>query len=132
VIYLASPYSHPDPAVREARFRAACRHAAGMLREGRLVYSPIAHSHPLAAEGLPGDWPFWAEHNRAMLARSSALVVLQIPGWDASRGVAAEVEMAGALGIPVHLEAPVETPVEIPVEAPVETPVETPVEAARG
>lgn len=30
MIYLASPYSHPDPEVRAARFAAACRGAAGL------------------------------------------------------------------------------------------------------
>ncbi|GIW55540.1 MAG: hypothetical protein KatS3mg082_1944 [Nitrospiraceae bacterium] len=34
MIYLASPYSHPDPAVREERFHAACRAAAALLLAG--------------------------------------------------------------------------------------------------
>ncbi len=34
MIYLASPYSHPDVAVREARFHAACRAAAEFMRDG--------------------------------------------------------------------------------------------------
>lgn len=104
MIYLASPYSHPDATVREARFRAVCRRAAAMVREGLLVYSPIAHSHPLAIEaGLPGDWPFWAEHNRRMLERCSALVVLRLPGWEESQGVQAEVEIARSLGLLVQI-----------------------------
>jgi len=32
MICLASPYTHPDPAVREARFQAACRQAAANRR----------------------------------------------------------------------------------------------------
>jgi hypothetical protein len=104
VIYIASPYSHPDPTVREARYDAVCEHAASMLRDGRLVYSPVAHSHPLAARGLPGDWSFWARHNAAMLARCTALAVLTLPGWEQSEGVAAEVEIARRLGLPVGYE----------------------------
>ena len=34
MIYLASPYSHPDPAVREFRFREACRAAGVTLSIG--------------------------------------------------------------------------------------------------
>ena len=34
MIYLASPYSDPDPAVREQRFEAACAVTAVMLRAG--------------------------------------------------------------------------------------------------
>lgn len=104
MIYMASPYSDPDPAVRSARFDAACKYAAEAMREGQLVYSPIAHSHALAERGLPGDWAFWAEHSRSMLQRCDALVVLTLPGWQESRGVAAEIGIARALGIPVRYE----------------------------
>jgi nucleoside 2-deoxyribosyltransferase len=104
VIYLASPYTHADPDVREQRFQSACRKTADLLRNGRLVYSPIVHSHPLSLLGLPGDWPFWAAHNRAMLARSTSLLVLQLDGWEQSRGVAAEIGIAEALGIPVAFD----------------------------
>ena len=106
VIYLAAPYSHPDPAVREERYRQTCWHAVRLMREGRLVYSPIVHSHPLAQLGLPGDWPFWAEHNREMLGASSRLVVLALDGWQESQGVAAEVEIARELELPIQVEAP--------------------------
>jgi len=34
MIYLASPYSHPDPAVRAERYRAACRATAALLLAG--------------------------------------------------------------------------------------------------
>ena len=34
VIYLASPYSHPDPAVRQARWLAACEAAAWIMGQG--------------------------------------------------------------------------------------------------
>lgn len=104
MIYLASPYSDPDAQVREARFRAACRKTAEMTRDGRIVYSPIVHSHPLSLLGLPGDWPFWAAHNQRMLRSSSALAVLQLPGWEESRGIHAEVEIAQALHLPVRYE----------------------------
>ena len=106
MIYLAAPYSHPDPAVREERYRQTCWHAVRLMREGRLVYSPIVHSHPLAQLGLPGDWPFWAEHNREMLGASSRLVVLALDGWQESQGVAAEVEIARGLDLPIQVEGP--------------------------
>ena len=76
------------------------------MQDGRLVYSPIVHSHPLSVLGLPGDWPFWAEHNRAMLAACQPLVVLTLPGWEQSKGIAAEVALAAELEIPVEYEDP--------------------------
>lgn len=63
MIYLASPYSDPDPAVREQRYEAACAATVAMLRAGHVVFSPIVHSHPLVAYGLPTDWAFWQRVN---------------------------------------------------------------------
>ena len=67
MIYLASPYSHPDPKVREARWREACRTAAFLMKGGQFVFSPIAHRHPIAEFGLPGGWEFWERFDREML-----------------------------------------------------------------
>ncbi len=100
MIYLASPYSHPDPVVREHRFQAACRAAAALVRAGCVVYSPIAHSHPIAQHGLPTDWAFWGHQEHQHLERCDAVVVLQIPGWVQSRGVQAEVRLARRSGKP--------------------------------
>ena len=106
IIYLASPYSHPDPAVREARFEAACKAAAGILREGGIVFSPIAHSHHIAKYGLPPELGFWLRIDRAILAHCSAVHVLMLPGWRESKGVEAEIMEAERLGIPVeYMEA---------------------------
>ncbi|HXH21718.1 MAG TPA: DUF1937 family protein [Dehalococcoidia bacterium] len=102
MIYLASPYSHPDPAVRERRFRTACRLAAAFLRAGMLVFSPIAHSHPLVEFGLPTDWRFWERYDRAHLERCDEVVVLMMDGWKESAGVQAEVRIARELGKPVR------------------------------
>jgi hypothetical protein len=51
MIYVISPYSHPDLAVRQRRFDAACRAAAALARDGHLVISPIVHGHPLVEHG---------------------------------------------------------------------------------
>ncbi len=60
MIYLASPYSHDDPAVRQERFDAACRAAAELVRQGKTVFRPVAHSHAICRYGLPWDWRFEA------------------------------------------------------------------------
>jgi hypothetical protein len=79
MIYLASPYTHPDPVVREERFAAACAVAAQLLRFGHLVFSPICHSHPLTRFGLPLDWGFWERCDRQHLERCSELIELGLP-----------------------------------------------------
>jgi Domain of unknown function (DUF1937) len=98
MIYLASPYSHPDPAVRDQRYVAACRATVRLLLAGKSVFSPIVHGHPLVQLGLSGDWLFWARHDQWHLSRCDEVLVLAIPGWDESEGVQAEIHLAQRLG----------------------------------
>lgn len=102
MIYLASPYSHPDAAVRQQRFESACRAAAELIRRGHVVFSPIAHSHSIAQHGLPVDWRFWEAQDRRLLAACDELWVLTLDGWRESRGVQAEIAIARAAGKPVR------------------------------
>jgi nucleoside 2-deoxyribosyltransferase len=106
VIYLASPYSHPEQTVREQRFRAACRAVATLLRASHVVFSPIVHSHPLVGYGLPVGWEFWEQIDREYLERCDGVVVLMLDDWRESTGVRAEVRIARELGKPVRYVAP--------------------------
>jgi nucleoside 2-deoxyribosyltransferase len=106
MIYLCSPYTHPDPAVVQRRFDAVCRAAAELIRQGQIVFSPVAHSHPIARYGLPGNWAFWQRQDLALLAACDELVVLKLDGWQHSRGVQAEIAAAKALGKPVAFVDP--------------------------
>lgn len=119
MIYLASPYSHPDPAVREDRFRAACRTVVAMMQANEVVYSPIVHGHPLVRYGLPSDWSFWQPSSRAFLMRCDAVAVVRLDGWQESVGVREEIRLAEALGKPLRfLEAPLsENPITPTVAA---------------
>ena len=98
MIYLASPYSHPDSQVRQARFEAACRAAADLIRAGQPVIAPIVQGHALVRYGLPGDWTFWEPLARAYLARCDEILVLTLDGWEDSEGVQAEMALASARG----------------------------------
>ncbi len=101
MIYLASPYSHPDPAVREHRYREACRSAARLMRAGHHVFSPIAHSHGIAEHGVPGDWAYWESLDRHLLKMCDEMGVLMLDGWYESKGVQAEIRIARELGKPI-------------------------------
>ena len=96
MIYIASPYSDESEKVRIARFQAAAKHAASMMLDGRIVFSPITHSHPIS-EHIPQDkntWAFWKDFDLMMLDMADELHVLCIDGWDKSKGVAAEIKCA--------------------------------------
>src|SRR4249920_519353 len=98
MIYLASPYSHPDPAIRDQRYVAACRATVRLLLGGQSVFSPIVHGHPLVQLGLSGDWLFWARHDQWHLSRCDEVLVLALSGWEESEGVQAEIDLAQRLG----------------------------------
>jgi hypothetical protein len=103
LIYLACPYSSPDPAVREQRFHAVNRAAARLMEQGDLIFSPISHSHPIAIDGgLPKDWGFWERYDRAILGCCRTLIVLCLPGWEQSVGVQAEIKIAKELGLDIE------------------------------
>jgi hypothetical protein len=104
VIYLASPYSHPDPLIMQSRFEVAERVTAQLLNKRVWVYSPIVHCHALATRfNLPRNFEFWRDYNFALLRHASELYVTDMPGWDESKGVAAELNFARQCGIPRRL-----------------------------
>ena len=102
MMYLAGPYTHDDPAVVQARYEAHRRATARLCAAGNVVFSPIVHGHHLLPE-LPG-WRHeeWIAFDYAILRHCSRLYVLQIDGWDVSRGTACEIEFAKQYGIPIE------------------------------
>lgn len=104
LVYLASPYSHPDPAVREQRYKVACRVAGDLMKKGKRIFAPIPHSHAIEqsfSDGKVEGHVFWLDQDFAILRHASELLVVRMDGWEQSKGVTAEVEFAGQLGIPV-------------------------------
>ena len=72
-----------------------------------LVFSPISHTHPIAAAGnLPVGWEFWKQYDLTFIEWCDELYVLMADGWRESTGVTAEIKLAKELGKPVrYLEA---------------------------
>jgi len=100
--YLACAYSHDDAMVKEERFKLASRVAARLIKEGKMVFSPISHFHPMEVYGgLPGGWDFWERIDGEYISRSKEMFVLMSDGWRHSVGLWAEVSMAEKFGIPV-------------------------------
>lgn len=102
MIYLASPYSDPNPIVMGQRFHEAARVAAALMKEGQVIYSPIAHNHYLAVKfNMPSDFDFWMLYDLAILARCDQLLVLCLPGWKQSKGIGKEMDFACEHNIPI-------------------------------
>lgn len=107
MIYLASPYSDPEAAVREQRYKEVAKVAFDLNRAGLPTISPIAHWHPVALDhGLPTDAATWATVNRGWLEHSKVLSILALSGWYNSKGVMLEHDWANELGIPTILLRP--------------------------
>lgn len=109
LLYLASPYSHPDPEVMRHRCREAQKAAARLMLEGYAVFAPIAQSHGIAdymPESLRRSQDFWLGQDLPLLSRCDALVVLRLPGWEDSLGMKMEISFARAAKIPVIFRDP--------------------------
>lgn len=92
--YLASPYSGTEDEM-ESRYASAVQACGWLLAKHLFTYSPIVSCHPIAKTyGLPREFEFWQQFNNVMIRKSAGLVVLQIPGWEKSRGIADELVQA--------------------------------------
>lgn len=96
IIYLACPYTDPNKDLREQRFHAATEAAAALIKRGHIVFSPITMTHPIdvvlgKGVGTLGS-DFWVTFDEAFMDKCSEMVILQIDGWQRSRGIAREIE----------------------------------------
>lgn len=113
LVYLATPYSK-YPKGQEMAFRDACALAAKLVRLKVKVYSPIAHAHPIAIHGGidPLALDLWLDFDAAMMAKSDAILIAQMEGWDRSSGIAHEMQEFRAAGKPIRFVDPVTMGVE--------------------
>lgn len=100
--YLATPYSKWPLGLHDA-FVEVSKLAARLLVAGVKVYSPIAHTHPLATYGFLDalDHTIWLPFDEAMMRVSDVLIVAHMDGWQQSKGVAHEIEFFKAAGKPI-------------------------------
>ncbi len=102
LIYLASPYASDSAAVREARLEAVRFVCGKLVNGGKIVLSPMVYTGELA---LRGFYPpqGWYAFDLQFLARADELLVLQLPGWEQSKGILVEIAAAQTKNIPVRL-----------------------------
>lgn len=98
--YLGSPYSlYPD---HDEAAEIVAASAAGLMAQGIVVYSPIAHGHYVSQQGdLPTSWAFWKAQCQPLIDAASALAVLKMEGWQESVGLTYEIGEFRRAGKPV-------------------------------
>lgn len=109
LIYVGSPYSKWADDL-DAAFVEASKLTARLMQQGLKVYSPIAHTHPLAVYGNidPLDHSIWLPFDGAMMDKSDAMVVAMMDGWFESKGVRHEIDVFNSAGKPVFFLNPVD------------------------
>lgn len=102
MIYIASPYSHPNPSVLNLRYKLVFKYTRLCMAKGEVVFSPIVYGHQFV-ESNPALVPHyaWQDFNEHMLLCASRLRILKMAGWAESVGVAAERLFAERNNIPI-------------------------------
>lgn len=102
-IYLAVPYSHREEGVRHIRAEHATRTMARLIGEGHIVFCPVVMYHNvdviLKNKGKSPSLERWLEITDKFVDMCDRLVVLQLPNWEESAGVAHEIEKFAERGI---------------------------------
>lgn len=101
MMYLAAPYSDPDPERVARRMERVTLIDGILLLKGLVTVSPLAKHYGLAQTQLPSDWEFWKQYSETLLARCDVLGVITMDGWDTSSGVQGEIAFARENNIPI-------------------------------
>lgn len=102
MIYIASPYSHPDENIRINRFKKVSLYVADLVSKGYLAISPITYGHTLLDyKEMPTDFEFWENFCIGLLSKSDVMYVYKLDGWDTSKGVLNEIKYAENNNIPI-------------------------------
>lgn len=101
--YLASPYSkYPDGL--EAAFRDVCEQAGLLTKAGIPIFSPIAHTHPIAIQcGMdPLDHTIWLPADFPILDAACGMIFCKMKSWEKSYGMGVEKARFLSQGKPVY------------------------------
>lgn len=109
MIYLAAPYTHINPAVREERFLQARAFTIQMLRATFPIFSPIVYGKDMEHQ-MGYLFENWQVLNDAMIKACECVWVLRLDGWEESRGVNHEIALARKLHKNIAYFDPIEVP----------------------
>lgn len=108
MVYIAAPYS-PDAnsinhnKIIEDRMELFSGSVAKLITMECHAVSPLFNHYFLHHRNIPGTWDYWKSYSENLLQRSDAMLILMIDGWDRSKGVKGEIEMAKDMNKPVFI-----------------------------
>ena len=100
IIYAASPYWHPDPQVRDARYQAVKQVTRILIKDDNVVFSPIVYTATIQDQQKHHPMG-WYNFDLSFLDAADSFLILAIPGWMDSRGMLLELAYARARRIPI-------------------------------
>jgi hypothetical protein len=105
--YLASPYSKYPLGIEKA-WQHICEQAALLIEAGVPIYSPIAHTHPIAVYGKidPYAHDIWLPADLPLMQQASGMIVCMMETWDKSYGISEEIKEFTKLGKPIIYMTP--------------------------
>ena len=93
MIYIAAPYTSPDPAVIGHRMHVVESLIALLMHHGIHAITPLSAHHILdKGFDLGTDFEFWDNYCKDLLIRCDSMIVIDMLGWMVSRGVSAEID----------------------------------------
>ena len=106
IIYFASPYSHRFWIIRWWRTRSIRRIIARVLKEQDEIipFTPVGATHDL--NGLLPNFAWVEAYDKYFLLRFNAMIVVQLPGWEKSKGIQEELKICRQHGIPYAYAQP--------------------------
>jgi len=110
IIYLACPYTSCEPQVMESRYKAVTEMAARLIKEGKIIFSPITMTHPLDKLLADGDTlgsDYWLDFDEAFMDACQELYVYKLDGWEESSGILREIAFFETSNKPITYIDPV-------------------------
>jgi len=101
MIYLAAPYTDPNPEVCEQRMALFAIADARLIAKGYYTVSPLAKHWLTQYTTMDTTWQYWKEYAQQLMSKCDELFVVTLDGWDTSTGVQEEIEMAKKFNIPI-------------------------------
>jgi hypothetical protein len=101
LIYLAAPYTDPNPDVCEQRMAQFCIVDAHLCKQGLITVSPLSKHWIKYHTNIPLTWDFWKTYSEKLMEKCDALYVIMLDGWDVSEGVLAEIELAKKMSLEI-------------------------------
>lgn len=113
-LYIATPYSKFAGGTEKA-FVLASQVAGALISAGVSVFSPIAHSHPIAVHAQidPLDHSIWLPADEPMMHAAVGLIVVCAKGWNESIGMREEIKVFARASKPIIPILPDSIPLDL-------------------